>query len=219
MLPPRPLLDSPGIVYLAIGLGGTLGYLGNLLQERLYQKKCSGGIKPAPEARLPWACFGALFFPAALIFFAWTGRPFVSPVPPIFALVLLNASESNGVFLNFLSLVSWLQRRGVQMPRPFRDPPLLPKSNTNILSIRYLLDSRLSDKLHRGLLWTLHFIRFGCSLRLSSFVVRLLSSLCRRNVSWSGTSSGFFGFSWDCIAVGKLSVLVIEVWGGFKKKK
>lgn len=90
---------------LTIAVGGVIGWVGNLHQEKLYHRaSMRHNGKAPPEARLYWACFGALLFPAGLFFFAWSGQPSVHPAAPIVSLVMINA----GVFWIYVSIFSYV---------------------------------------------------------------------------------------------------------------
>ncbi|KAN0064882.1 hypothetical protein ACQY0O_001939 [Thecaphora frezii] len=90
---------------LVLLVGGILGYCLNFHQEHLYarQMRIHGG-KPPPEARLYYACAGAVLVPVGLFIFAWTGRPSVHPAVPIFGLIIF----STALFLIYLSGFSYL---------------------------------------------------------------------------------------------------------------
>lgn len=47
------------------GIGGTIGFIINLHQERIYHaaRKRSPDGKAAPEVRLQWAAIGGVIFP------------------------------------------------------------------------------------------------------------------------------------------------------------
>ncbi|PWZ02366.1 MFS general substrate transporter [Testicularia cyperi] len=93
------------LALLTIAVGGTLGYLANIHQEKLYARAArKHGGKPPPEARLYYASAGAILVPIGLFIFAWTGRPSVSPVAPIIGLVVFNAA----LFPIYLAVFSYL---------------------------------------------------------------------------------------------------------------
>ncbi|EPQ30522.1 uncharacterized protein PFL1_02048 [Pseudozyma flocculosa PF-1] len=93
------------LVLLTLTLGGALGYGFNFHQERLYarQTKKYGG-KPPPEARLYYACAGAVVVPVGLFIFAWTGQPSVHPAAPIVGLTIF----ATALFPIYLAVFSYL---------------------------------------------------------------------------------------------------------------
>lgn len=65
-----------GSTQACIIVGGVIGYFSQFHQEKIYRKvaeRSASGHAP-PEARLYWAAFGGLLFPAGMMAFAWTGR-------------------------------------------------------------------------------------------------------------------------------------------------
>lgn len=62
---------------------GALGTLANSHQGSIYRRKSRKAGHPRPDVRLYYACVGAIFCPAAIFLFAWTGRPSISPAAPI----------------------------------------------------------------------------------------------------------------------------------------
>lgn len=101
-----PISSQKSLVLLSIGAGGFLGWLAHLHQERLYERACTKAApgKPAPEARLYWACVGAVLAPAAMFMFAWTGQASVHPAVPILALVIFLAA----IFPIYLSVFVYI---------------------------------------------------------------------------------------------------------------
>ncbi|TDL23740.1 MFS general substrate transporter [Rickenella mellea] len=58
-----------GTAFLTLFIGSVLGYITNLYQERIYQKRFPFKHQ---EARLYAACFSAILFPVAVFIYAWT---------------------------------------------------------------------------------------------------------------------------------------------------
>ncbi|KAF8884047.1 major facilitator superfamily domain-containing protein [Gymnopilus junonius] len=58
-----------GVVFLTIFIGSSIGFLSNMLQEKLYQENFP--IR-GPEARLYYACFGGVLLPAGMFIYAWS---------------------------------------------------------------------------------------------------------------------------------------------------
>lgn len=91
-------------VMLAAVPAGLLGLAANWHQGRIYHDRSTAAGRPLPEARLHYACAGALLVPVGLVIFAWTGQPNISPGWPIFGYFLF----SFGIFPIYLSLFSFL---------------------------------------------------------------------------------------------------------------
>ena len=70
------------LVLLCLAVGGFIGWLFNFHQEKLYAQAARKAApnKPAPEARLYWACVGGVLTPIGFFIFAWTGRAGITPV-------------------------------------------------------------------------------------------------------------------------------------------
>ena len=100
------------LVLLGIAVGGIIGWLANFHQERLYKRAASRSPsgKPPPEARLYYACVGALLYPGGLYMYAWGTRAGVSPVVGIIGFVIFNAGVYS-IYTAVFSYVSGGQRR------------------------------------------------------------------------------------------------------------
>lgn len=93
------------LVLLILAVGGCLGWLLNLLQERLYDRAWHRHHgQPPPEARLYLPAFGAVVVPAGLFWFAWGCRNGVHPAVPIIGLVAFAA----GVYPIYLGVFVYL---------------------------------------------------------------------------------------------------------------
>lgn len=64
-----------GLVFLSIACAGIIGYFTNPMQEYLYHKNFP---TRGPEARLYFACIGAILFPIGCFIYGWTSYPDVS---------------------------------------------------------------------------------------------------------------------------------------------
>ncbi|KAF9533349.1 major facilitator superfamily domain-containing protein [Crepidotus variabilis] len=76
-----------GLAFIGVGFGITLGTASQSIQNRLYWKtmvKSKTGRAP-PEARLHTAAMGAILAPIGLWWFAWTTKPSIHWIVPIFA--------------------------------------------------------------------------------------------------------------------------------------
>ena len=81
------------LALLTLAVGGLIGFGLNFHQEKLYARQTrKHGGKPPAEARLFYACGGAVLAPIGLFIFAWTGRPSVNPAGPIIGLLLFNSA-------------------------------------------------------------------------------------------------------------------------------
>lgn len=81
-----------------------LGFIANFHQNKLYLSKCIKAGEPVPEARLHYACAGAVLAPVGLFIFAWTGVSSISPAVPILGIFLFNLA----LFPMFLGLFAYL---------------------------------------------------------------------------------------------------------------
>ncbi|SPO29152.1 related to multidrug resistant protein [Ustilago trichophora] len=75
-----------GLVFIAIAGAGILGNLMNPMQEYLYRKNFP---RRGPEARLYFACIGAITFPVGCFIYAWTSFPHTSIAGPVVGIVVL----------------------------------------------------------------------------------------------------------------------------------
>ena len=75
-----------GLVFLAIAGAAILGNLTNPMQEYLYRKHFP---TRGPEARLYFACIGAILFPVGCFIYAWTSFPHTSIAGPIVGITVL----------------------------------------------------------------------------------------------------------------------------------
>lgn len=97
--------EQQHMALLTIAVGGTIGYLVNFHQEKLYAATARRyGGKPPPEARLYYAAAGAVLAPIGLFIFAWTGRVGISPAAPIIGLTIFNLA----LFPVYLAVFSYL---------------------------------------------------------------------------------------------------------------
>jgi hypothetical protein len=82
------------LVLLCLAVGASIGWVCNFHQEKLYARAVARAApnKPAPEARLYWACVGGVLTPIGFFIFAWTGRAGITPVAPIIGLVVFCAA-------------------------------------------------------------------------------------------------------------------------------
>lgn len=93
------------LVLLILSVGGCLGWLLNLVQERLYNRAWSRHHgEPPPEARLYLPSVGAVMVPIGLFWFAWGCRAGVHPVVPILGLIFF----ATGVFPIYLGVFVFL---------------------------------------------------------------------------------------------------------------
>ncbi|TFY78557.1 hypothetical protein EWM64_g5454 [Hericium alpestre] len=90
-----------GTVFVAVLLGTIFGYLGNMHQERLYQKYFA---KRGPEARLFWVCIAGVTFPAGMFIYAWTAYSRITWVAPCIGIVIVIFS----IFLIYLAVFTYL---------------------------------------------------------------------------------------------------------------
>ncbi|SAM81909.1 related to TPO1-Vacuolar polyamine-H+ antiporter [Ustilago bromivora] len=98
-------LEQQHLALLTIAVGGTIGYLLNFHQEKLYAAAAHKyGGKPPPEARLYYAAAGAVLAPIGLFIFAWTGRAGINPAAPIIGLTIFNLA----LFPVYLAVFSYL---------------------------------------------------------------------------------------------------------------
>lgn len=97
--------EQQHMALLTIAVGGTIGYLLNFHQEKLYAATArKHGGKPPPEARLYYAAAGAILAPIGLFIFAWTGRAGINPAAPIIGLTIFNLA----LFPVYLAVFSYL---------------------------------------------------------------------------------------------------------------
>ncbi|PWN22074.1 MFS general substrate transporter [Microstroma glucosiphilum] len=97
------LVEETSVMVAAVP-AGLLGLAANWHQGRIYHDRSIAAGRPLPEARLHYACAGAVLVPVGLVIFAWTGQPNISPGWPIFGYFLF----SFGIFPIYLSLFSFL---------------------------------------------------------------------------------------------------------------
>lgn len=74
--------QQSSLVLLTLAAGASIAWLFNFHQEKLYARDAARAApnKPAPEARLYWACVGGVLTPIGFFIFAWTGRAGITPV-------------------------------------------------------------------------------------------------------------------------------------------
>ncbi|KAL7419186.1 hypothetical protein Q5752_006023 [Cryptotrichosporon argae] len=91
---------------LTLAIGGLLGFVANLHQERLYARARARSPtgRAEPEARLYWGAAGGVLFPAAMLVFAWTGRPEVHWAVPAACLCV----SYMGVYCMYSSVFTYL---------------------------------------------------------------------------------------------------------------
>ncbi|KAF9219733.1 MFS general substrate transporter [Gyrodon lividus] len=92
-----------GTTYICISIGSLFGWLVNMCQEELYKFvnlcpifgsfRSSAGCrkyvdKKGPEARLCSALVAAVLFPAGMLIYAWTARPTIHWIVPLFGLTI-----------------------------------------------------------------------------------------------------------------------------------
>lgn len=93
-------IGEVGLVFFTIVVGGLLGYLSNIYQERLYQRHVA---KRGPEARLYAAMVGGIMFPFGVFIFAFaSGRGHW--MGPVVGLVMVFL----GVFTIYLATFNYL---------------------------------------------------------------------------------------------------------------
>lgn len=92
------------MIMLSVIVSSLLGFAANFHQDALYRKRCVKAGEPVPEARLHYACAGAILAPIGLFIFAWTGVASISPAVPILGIFLFNLA----LFPIYLSLFAYL---------------------------------------------------------------------------------------------------------------
>ncbi|KAH8831524.1 major facilitator superfamily domain-containing protein [Flagelloscypha sp. PMI_526] len=93
--------QEAGLIYLALPIGAFLGVCSNVFQERLYK---SNVATRRQEARLYFACFAGVLFPASMFIYAWCAHSTVTWVAQAFALVLFVWAA----FIMFLAVFSYM---------------------------------------------------------------------------------------------------------------
>lgn len=78
-------VGETGDIFAAMIIGTLLGFLSNVHQEMLYKKYFP---TRGPEARLHWACFSAILFPASMFMYAWSSFTTVSWIIQAIAIAL-----------------------------------------------------------------------------------------------------------------------------------
>lgn len=82
-----------GLAFLGLIVGCILGPACLLVDNEIVVRQAArveeAGETPSPETRLHGAMFGSILLPIGLFWFAWTARPSISYLSPIFATVLI----------------------------------------------------------------------------------------------------------------------------------
>lgn len=90
-----------GLTFLTMAIGSLIGFFTNIHQDRLYKKYCP---TRGPEARLHYACVGAVLLPASMFLYAWSSFPRVHWIVPMIGIILF----SWGTYIIFLAVCSYL---------------------------------------------------------------------------------------------------------------
>ncbi|KDQ19135.1 hypothetical protein BOTBODRAFT_52301 [Botryobasidium botryosum FD-172 SS1] len=90
-----------GLVFLSICIGGALGWISNLYQERLYHRNVA---RLGPEARLYGACAAGIIFPIGCFIYAWTSYPYIPWIAPAIGIAVIIW----GVFLIYLAVFNYM---------------------------------------------------------------------------------------------------------------
>ncbi|CAO1638793.1 unnamed protein product [Sympodiomycopsis kandeliae] len=103
--------QQSSLLLLTLSVGGVLGFILNLWQDRLYQRaviKYNGN--PPPEIRLYSCCIGAFLVPIGLLTYAWGAQSHVHPVVPIIGLATF-ATGAYPIYLGVFVVLSSLYGR------------------------------------------------------------------------------------------------------------
>ncbi|KDQ12568.1 hypothetical protein BOTBODRAFT_112688, partial [Botryobasidium botryosum FD-172 SS1] len=90
-----------GLVFLSIYIGGVLGWIFNLYQEKSYHRNV---VRLSPEARLYGACAAGIIFPIGCFIYAWTSYPYIPWIVPAIGVAVIIWS----VFLIYLAVFNYM---------------------------------------------------------------------------------------------------------------